>query len=111
MPTYEFRCAAGHTTDRFFSKISDAPTDIQCPECGQPAPRLVSGGTGLLFKGSGFYTTDYARKPQKEEGAPETTPKSESTDKSTTKGESKPAESKPAGGKKSPAGSDKSSDK
>src|SRR5688572_11620461 len=110
MPTYEFRCAAGHATDRFFPKMSEAPMDIECPECGQTAPRQLSGGTGLVFKGSGFYTTDYARKPQKEDGAQETTPKSESADKSTAKTETKPAESKPAGSKAS-SGSDKSSDK
>jgi putative FmdB family regulatory protein len=110
MPTYEFRCAAGHATDRFYPKISAAPTDIECPECGQLAARQLSGGVGLLFRGSGFYTTDYARKPQKEDGAQETTPKSESADKSTAKSETKPAESKPAGSKAS-SGSDKSSDK
>jgi putative FmdB family regulatory protein len=110
MPTYEFRCEAGHATDLFFSKISDALTEIACPECGQPAARQVSGGAGLHFKGSGFYITDYVRKPQKEDGATETTPKSESTEKSTPKSETKPAESKPSGGKR-PSASDKSSDK
>lgn len=110
MPTYEFRCEAGHATDRFFPKISEALTDIECPECGQTAARQLSGGVGLLFKGSGFYTTDYARKPQKEDGAQETTPKSESADKSTAKSETKPAESKPAASK-TPSGSDKNSDK
>lgn len=110
MPTYEFRCAEGHATDRFFPKISDALTEIECPECGGIAARQLSGGTGLLFKGSGFYITDYGRNPQKEEGAPDTTPKSDSAEKSTAKSETKPAESKPAGSR-TPSGSDKSSDK
>jgi putative FmdB family regulatory protein len=110
MPTYEFRCAAEHATDRFFPKISEVPTEIECPVCGQTAARQLSGGVGLLFKGSGFYTTDYARKPRKEDGAEEATPKPESTDKSTTKSETKPTESKPAASK-TPSGSDKSSDK
>jgi putative FmdB family regulatory protein len=115
MPTYEFRCAAGHATDRFFPKISDAPGEIECPTCGERAPRQVSGGAGLLFKGSGFYITDYARKPHKEEGAKEPAPKSESSDKTAAKSETKPADAKPAAEKpsagKTRPGSDKSSDK
>lgn len=40
--------------------MSDPPA-ADCPECGEPAERMLSGGVGLLFKGSGFYITDYAR--------------------------------------------------
>jgi putative FmdB family regulatory protein len=57
MPTYEYRCANGHTFEQF-QKISDAPLDV-CLECGATAERILSGGAGLLFKGSGFYITDY----------------------------------------------------
>jgi len=57
MPTYEYRCANGHTFERF-QKISEPPVDV-CPECGAAAERVLSGGGGLLFKGSGFYITDY----------------------------------------------------
>lgn len=57
MPTYEYRCANGHTFERF-QRISDPPLDT-CPECGAAAERVLSGGGGLLFKGSGFYITDY----------------------------------------------------
>ncbi|NLI34032.1 MAG: zinc ribbon domain-containing protein [Deltaproteobacteria bacterium] len=59
MPTYEYRC---ESTGRIFEQtqsMSDEPTKI-CPECGGPATRLVSGGTGVIFKGHGFYSTDYA---------------------------------------------------
>ena len=61
MPTYEFRCPDGHEFEKFYRKISDAPTELACPECGKTAARLVSGGAGLLFKGSGFYLTDYGK--------------------------------------------------
>lgn len=71
MPTYEFRCEAGHTFDRFL-KMSEAPLELACVECGKPATRQMSGGAGLVFKGSGFYLTDYGRagqKPPAAEGA------------------------------------------
>jgi putative FmdB family regulatory protein len=61
MPTYEFRCPNGHVFDRFFSKISDSPSDVTCPDCGEMAHRQISGGAGLVFKGSGFYLTDYGK--------------------------------------------------
>lgn len=61
MPTYEFRCPDGHEFEKFYRKISDAPSELACPECGKTAARLVSGGAGLLFKGSGFYLTDYGK--------------------------------------------------
>ena len=61
MPTYEFRCPRGHEFEKFVRKISDAPAELPCPECGEIAERRVSGGAGLLFKGPGFYLTDYGR--------------------------------------------------
>ena len=61
MPTYDFRCPQGHEFERFYRKISDAPMETACPECGQIAPRQLSAGAGLLFKGSGFYLTDYGK--------------------------------------------------
>jgi putative FmdB family regulatory protein len=57
MPTYEYRCVKGHVFD-VFQKMSDEPVAV-CPECGEAASRLVSGGAGFLFKGEGFYITDY----------------------------------------------------
>jgi putative FmdB family regulatory protein len=61
MPTYEYRCPDGHDFERFFRKISDAPAEVGCPECGKIAERRMSAGAGLLFKGSGFYLTDYGK--------------------------------------------------
>lgn len=57
MPTYEYRCPKGHAFD-VFQKMSDEPV-ATCPECGEKAERLLSAGAGLLFKGEGFYITDY----------------------------------------------------
>jgi putative FmdB family regulatory protein len=65
MPTYSYVCdACGHRFDHFQS-INDTPVK-ECPVCGQEqARRLISAGAGLIFKGSGFYLTDYARKDQR----------------------------------------------
>lgn len=57
MPTYEYRCTKGHEFEKF-QRMSDDPLR-RCPECGAAAERLLSAGGGLLFKGSGFYETDY----------------------------------------------------
>jgi len=59
MPTYEYRCPDGHAFERF-QKISDS-TRVRCPTCGRIAQRIISGGAGLIFKGSGFYITDYGK--------------------------------------------------
>lgn len=58
MPTYEYECTkCGHTFDAFQS-MSDAPL-VKCPECGKNGlRRLIGGGLGVIFKGSGFYVTD-----------------------------------------------------
>jgi putative FmdB family regulatory protein len=57
MPTYEYRCSSGHEFEQL-QRMSEAPLDT-CPQCGAPAERMLSAGGGLLFKGSGFYITDY----------------------------------------------------
>lgn len=57
MPTYEYRCPKGHEFERF-QRMSDDPV-ADCPTCGKEAERLLSAGAGFLFKGDGFYITDY----------------------------------------------------
>jgi len=59
MPTYDYKCAAcGHKFERFQSIKADAIK--KCPECGKnKVDRLIGTGAGLIFKGSGFYITDY----------------------------------------------------
>lgn len=103
MPTYEFRCPEGHEFEKFYRKISDAPSELACPECGKLAMRLVSGGAGLLFKGSGFYLTDYGKNAHRKGSSSSSSSdsgKSGSDSKSDggsgTGSETKPAESKPA---------------
>ena len=68
MPTYEFRCPNGHEFERFFRKMSDAASQLPCPECGAIAGRQLSAGAGLLFKGSGFYLTDYGKNAHRKTG-------------------------------------------
>ena len=88
MPTYEYRCPQGHGFEKFFPQMTNRRR-LRCPTCGQLAERLISGGGGLVFKGSGFYITDYKRAGSK---PPESEPKSEP--KPESKAEAKP-ESKP----------------
>jgi putative FmdB family regulatory protein len=71
MPTYEYECPAGHAFD-LIQKMSDKPR-AKCPTCGKPATRKISGGAGLVFKGTGFYITDYGKDgkgPRKESDSP-----------------------------------------
>lgn len=65
MPTYEYRCAAcGHELEAFQSMKAEPLSD--CPACSQPAlKRQISLGAGMIFKGDGFYETDYKRKGAK----------------------------------------------
>jgi putative FmdB family regulatory protein len=69
MPTYEYRCPAGHDFERFYRKISDADAQVACPECGKIAERRMSLG-GFAFKGSGFYLTDYGKNAHRGEAPP-----------------------------------------
>ena len=73
MPTYEYRCPDGHDFEKFTQKISDAQSELPCPTCGKVAPRRMSAGGGLLFKGSGFYITDYGKDGKKDQRAATTT--------------------------------------
>jgi putative FmdB family regulatory protein len=68
MPTYEYRCANGHEFEKFYRTISASEAEVPCPECGATATRQLSAGGGLLFKGSGFYLTDYGRNAHQTRG-------------------------------------------
>jgi putative FmdB family regulatory protein len=60
MPTYEYECTkCGHTFEAFQS-MKDEPLS-SCPKCRGRVRRLIQGGIGIIFKGSGFYTTDYKK--------------------------------------------------
>ena len=69
MPTYEYACTkCGHEMEAFQSMKDDPLT--RCPACKKPAlKRKVGGGAGLIFKGTGFYITDYKKKSGSPDGA------------------------------------------
>lgn len=60
MPTYEYECRSCEKTFDVFQSMSDAPL-AACPTCGGKVRRLIGGGTGIIFKGSGFYVNDSRR--------------------------------------------------
>jgi putative FmdB family regulatory protein len=96
MPTYDFSCPNGHEFEHFYRSMSAAPTEMICPECGATAVRRVSGGSGLVFKGSGFYITDYGKDGKKDQRAAQ-----------SKAADAKPAEKKSDGGGASSGKSDK----
>jgi putative FmdB family regulatory protein len=84
MPTYHYRCpSCAHEFERFHKMtVKSRP---KCPQCGSRTERVISGGAGLVFKGSGFYITDYKRAGEAKGGE-------EKADKSD-----KPVSSEPGG--------------
>jgi putative FmdB family regulatory protein len=90
MPTYEYRCPEGHHFE-LFQKMSDDPR-ARCPECGAESERLLSGGAGFLFKGDGFYATDYRSDSYKKEASKEESPRpGEKAASGDSKGTKKPS--------------------
>lgn len=63
MPTYEYRCVSCEHQFERFQRMSDEPVKV-CEKCGEPVKRLLFP-VAIQFKGSGFYTTDYARSNSK----------------------------------------------
>lgn len=88
MPTYDFKChACGHTFEAVQSMT--APPLKKCPACGKPRlERLIGMGAAVLFKGSGFYETDYRSQSYKKAAEAETKP---ADAKAETKADAKPA--------------------
>ena len=112
MPTYEYRCPDGHEFTRFNKTISAGLSELECPECGKVAQRQLSAGGGLVFKGSGFYLTDYGKNAHRGGGGPSKSDagkadagksesskpeasKSEGSKPETSKAEAKPETAKP----------------
>lgn len=91
MPTYEYECeACGHSFEEF-QYMSDAPL-TKCPKCKKKKlARLIGAGAGIIFKGSGFYETDYKRKESPKPAAESGGSSSKPETKSEGKAESKPA--------------------
>jgi putative FmdB family regulatory protein len=92
MPTYEYKCRACDHRFEAFQSMKEDPIE-KCPKCGNySVERLISAGGGLIFKGSGFYITDYRKDSYKRDAkkdAPVTSSSSDST-KSTDKPATKP---------------------
>ena len=100
MPTYDYECdACGHSME-LFQGIND-PVQKKCPECGKnKLRRLFGSGAAIVFKGSGFYQTDYRSESYKKAAAADKTPsesKSSGGSDTKAKGESsgKAAKSEP----------------
>lgn len=94
MPIYEYECEQCKTRVELIQRLSDPPLEI-CSSCGGKVHKMVSSPAGLLFKGSGWYITDYAKKSGKSGDAP-STPKGEGKSDSSSgsaKGETTPKES------------------
>ena len=111
MPTYEFRLPDGTIIERSF-KISEVPADIPNPDGEGTAVRIISGGAALVFKGSGFYLTDYGRNAHRTQGDAKTSGASSSEAGSKTESSGSGGESKASGGgesKSSGSGETKSS--
>jgi len=114
MPTYEYQCdACDHNFDEFQS-MSDKPLK-KCPKCGKPKLRRVFGtGAAILFKGSGFYETDYRSESYKQAAKADQDASSKSSTNGTsdtngTTGKNGAASSSSGGkGKKSESKSSKS---
>ena len=62
MPTYEYECKNCEKVFDIFQKITDKPIE-KCPKCHKKITRLIGGGSGIIFKGPGFYATDYRKSP------------------------------------------------
>ena len=103
MPTYVYRCRkCGHRFELFHSIKDETPK--RCPRCKGRADRVPAGGAGILFKGSGFYITDYRSAQYKEKAKQEKSGQSGG-------GESGGASKSEGGGKSDPGSKSGTSDK
>ncbi len=106
MPTYDYRCNACEHQFEEFQSMSAKPLK-KCPECGKPKlERLIGTGAGVIFKGSGFYETDYrsesykkAAKADSDSGKSDSKSDSKSEGKSEKKAESSSTKSESKPGK------------
>jgi putative FmdB family regulatory protein len=85
MPTYSYRCQACKHEFEEFQRITDLPVK-ECPKCGGIVMRVITGGAGLIFKGSGFYITENRSSDYK---------RAASSDNSSSIGSSSPTPSTP----------------
>lgn len=86
MPTYEYRCDSCSHEFEEFQYIKDAPL-TKCPECGKKKlRRLIGGGAAIMFRGNGFYQTDYRSDSYRKAAKADSAPKAEPTPAPSCKG-------------------------
>ena len=108
MPTYEYQCTQCGRTFELFQQITEKPkrtvdAKLKNCRCDAPVARLIGAGAGILFKGEGFYETDYRSESYKKAAKAEKEARSSETGKSDTA-------KKPDAGKTSDAGAGKTGD-
>jgi putative FmdB family regulatory protein len=97
MPTYEYKCLNCDFHFEEFQSMNDDPIE-KCPKCGGKVQRLISAGAGMIFKGSGFYLTDYKKSntsPSKPASDTKTAKPEKSTETKTDKTPTVKAEKQP----------------
>lgn len=92
MPTYEYECKKCGIFEKFQSITADPIKE--CPKCGGPVKRLISAGAGVIFKGSGFYITDYRSESYKKDAKKEEGLSKTSDSKTSEKASEKKSEKK-----------------
>ena len=97
MPTYEYKCRDCGVRFEQFQSIAADPVQ-ECPECTGSVKRLISAGAGVIFKGSGFYITDYRSDGYKESAKKDKDSSSGSKDSSSAKKDSSSDSKGSAGG-------------
>ncbi len=104
MPTYTYECQKCHHTMDVFHSMSETPR-VKCSACGSSrTKRLLGTGAGIIFKGSGFYETDYKNGRTKGKAADTVATKSESLAKSDSGSKSESTAKKDSSDKKKPGG-------
>jgi len=111
MPTYDYECdACGHRFE-LFQSISADP-EKKCPECKKlKLRRLIGTGAAVVFKGSGFYQTDYRSDSYKKSAAADSSPSSSSSEKASSDKSSSEKSTSDKSTNKSAGGSSSSSEK
>ncbi len=96
MPTYEYACTqCGHEMEAF--QLMSAPPLVDCPACETPSlKRKIGLGAGVIFKGGGFYETDFKDKKGKKDESPSKKDTSSSTESKASADKKEAAEKKPA---------------
>ena len=93
MPTYNYYCNKCDQDFSYFQKMSEKPVDT-CENCGGNIERIITGGTGLIFKGSGFYLTDYKNSSKSKDKIDKTAKESQNNLKNENDGANKQSANK-----------------